>query len=85
MPIYMNWGGDVDPPYPPKIKGTATDVDHPDWIELDSLQWSTPPKPRALDSSVDREGIVDVGDLIVTKRQDNTSNLLFRESNGGQP
>lgn len=41
MPIYMNWGGDVDPPNPPKIRGNATDQDHPNWIELDSIKWGT--------------------------------------------
>ncbi len=73
MPIYMNWGGDVDPPSPPKIRGNATDQDHPNWIELDSIQWGTPKR---------KYGYPQITEVVVTKRQDSASPLLFREAKG---
>ncbi len=76
MPIYMNWGNTT----PPKIQGDATDDDHLKWIVLDSFGLGTTRKnvPQG-----DGNRPTDVMEIVVTKRHDSASSILFRAVNTG--
>ncbi|MBX7173742.1 MAG: type VI secretion system tube protein Hcp [Pyrinomonadaceae bacterium] len=73
MPIYMKFEG---------IEGEAKDK-YKGWIELDSCQIGTSnPDPTARGGS--REpGAPKVSEIVITKRQDNSSSGLFREAFNG--
>jgi len=73
MAIYMEIDG---------IKGGVTAEGHPDWIEIDSLQWGV---GRGIGMGVGASGKREasnptVSEVSVTKRMDKTSSLLFQEA-----
>ena len=72
MTIYMNWGNTE----PPKIQGNATDDDHYKWIVLDSLRWGI---TKENVKQGDGKPSVDIMEIVVTKRSDSASSILYRE------
>lgn len=76
MSIYMQFGS--------KVKGSVTEANHVDWVELSSFQWGLGRGvSQVVGSSHDREvSAPSISEVVVTKNFDKASNSLFQAAIG---